>query len=41
MQGTTHSRRIYRMNEKEKKPDASEYCVRNTFPIISSVTSTS
>ena len=29
------------MNENEKKPDASEYCVRNTFPIISSVTSTS
>ena len=27
-------------NASEKKPEASEYCVLITFPIISSVTST-
>ena len=40
MQGTTPSRSRYHTTAHEKNPEASEYCVLKTLPIILSVMST-
>ena len=40
MQGRTPSTRMYPTRAQEKKPEASEYWVLKTLPIMSSVTST-
>lgn len=40
MHGTTPRKRRYHTADHEKNPEASEYRVLNTFPIILSVMST-